>query len=106
MAAQKAFSLSKNNALSELEAERISKDGIIYTYLADKKLGYGYDSRIDVYSALKPLGFDDLKSFHEQNISGKNYNYCVVGSEKTIKITDLEKLGTLVKLDLSTIFGY
>nr|WP_276900057.1 insulinase family protein [Pedobacter kyonggii] len=103
---QKAFSLSKNNALSELEAERISKDGIIYTYLADKKLGYDYDSRIDVYSALKPLGFDDLKSFHEQNISGKNYNYCVVGSEKTIKTTDLEKLGTLVKLDLSTIFGY
>ncbi|KRT14569.1 hypothetical protein ASU31_18665 [Pedobacter ginsenosidimutans] len=50
VAAQKAFSLSKNNALSELEAERISKDGIIYTYLADKKLGYGYDSRIDVYS--------------------------------------------------------
>ncbi|KQN38428.1 peptidase M16 [Pedobacter sp. Leaf41] len=102
----KSFDLSKNNSLNGIETARITKDGIIYSYLADKKLGFDHDSRIDEYAALKPLSFADVKSFHSGNISGKPYNYCVVASEKKINMADLAKYGAVTKLSLEQIFGY
>lgn len=103
---EKTFTLSKDNLLNSIETERITKDQIIYYYLASRKLGFDHDPRIDKYSAAKPLSFSDLKNFHQQNLSGKPFNYCVVGSEKNISIQDLAKLGIIKKLDLKTIFGY
>lgn len=102
----KSFDLSKSNSLNGIETTRITKDGIIYTYLADQKLGFDHDSRIDEYAALKPLTFADVKSFHNGNISGKPYNYCVVASEKKINLADLAKFGAVTKLNLEQIFGY
>lgn len=102
----KSFNLSKSNSLNGIETSRITKDGIIYSYLADKKLGFDHDSRIDDYANLKPLTFADVKSFHQTNLSGKPYSYCIVASEKKIKMTDLAKFGPVTKLDLTQIFGY
>lgn len=102
----KSFDLSKGNALNGIETSRITKDGIILTYLADKKLGFDHDSRSDEYTNLKPLTFGDVKSFHQNNLSGKPYNYCIVASEKKINMADLAKFGPVTKLNLEQIFGY
>ncbi len=102
----KNFNLSKNNALNSLETSRITKDDIIDKYLADKKLGFDNDSRIDEYKALKPLTFEDLKTFHQDEISNKPYNYCIVASDKKINIADLKNYGLVSKLSLEQIFGY
>lgn len=102
----KSYDLSKNNALNGLETARITKDGIIYSYLADKKLGFDHDSRIDEYANLKPLTFADVNAFHKSNLSGKPYDYCIVASEKKINMADLAKLGPVTKLSLEQIFGY
>lgn len=102
----KSFNLSKGNSLNSLESSRITKDGIIVTYLADKKLGFDHDSRMDLYTGLKALTFDDVKAFHQANLSGKPYNYCIVASEKKINAADLEKFGVVSKLTLAQIFGY
>jgi len=102
----KSFALSKSNSLNGLETSRITKDGIISSYLADKKLGFEHDSRIDEYANLKPLTFADVKSFHQNNLSGKPYIYCVLASEKKINTADLEKFGPVTKLSLEQIFGY
>jgi predicted Zn-dependent peptidase len=103
---EKSFDLSKTNTLSGLETSRITKDGIIASYLADKKLGFDHDSRTDDYTNLKPLTFADVKAFHQGNLSGKPYNYCIVASEKKINMADLAKFGPVTKLSLEQIFGY
>jgi len=103
---EKSFDLSKTNSLNGIETSRITKDDIISSYLADKKLGFDHDSRVDEYASLKPLTFSDVKAFHKDNLSAKAYDYCIVGSEKKISMADLQKYGAVTKLSLEQIFGY
>lgn len=102
----KAFDASKYNALNSIETSRITNGDIIGAYFADKKLGFDHDSRIDEYAGLKPLSFADIKTFHENNVANKAYNYCIVASEKNVKMEDMAKFGTVTKLTLEQIFGY
>jgi hypothetical protein len=102
----KSFDGSKSNALNSIQTERITKDAMIYSYFADKKLGLDHDSRIDNYDGLKTLSFTDLKDFHKSHISNKAYNYCIVASEKKVKLEDMQKFGPVTKLTLEQVFGY
>jgi predicted Zn-dependent peptidase len=104
--ADKSFDVSKGNALNAIETNRITKEGIINAYFSDQKLGFDHDSRIDEYIGLKPLTFTDIKAFHEQKVANKTYSYCIVASEKNVKIDDMKKYGTVTKLTLEQIFGY
>ena len=104
--AGKSFDVSKGNALNAIETTRITKGDIIDAYFADQKLGFDHDSRIDEYNGLKPLTFADIKTFHEQKVANKTYNYCIVASEKNVKMEDMQKYGTVTKLTLEQIFGY
>lgn len=102
----KSFNISKANAINNIETTRITKDGIISSYLSDKRLGFDRDSRIAEYMALKQLSFSDIKKFHKDNISSKPYNYCIVASEKNFNQDTFSKYGSLNKLSLRDIFGY
>ncbi|MGY4386362.1 putative Zn-dependent peptidase [Pedobacter sp. UYP24] len=104
--ADKSFDASKHNALNAIATDRITQDGIIMSYLADKKMGIDHDSRIEEFAGLKPLTFEDIKSFHKANVAGKPYNYCIVASEKKVSLQDMQKFGTVTKLSLDQIFGY
>ncbi|MFC4209655.1 insulinase family protein [Pedobacter lithocola] len=102
----KSFDGAKANVLTYLESNRVTKDGIFQYYFADKKLGYDYDSRIDLYSALKPITFTDIKNFHDQKVANKPYTYLIVASDKKVKLEDMQKFGNVTTLTLEQIFGY
>ena len=104
--ADQSFEASRDNSMNAIETSRISKDDIIQSYFADQKLGIDHDSRIDEYNGLKLLTFEDIKAFHDQQVADKPYNYCIVASEKKVKMEDLQKFGTVHKLTLEEIFGY
>jgi len=104
--AEKSFEVSKGNALNAIETSRITKQDIILAYFADKKLGFDHDSRVDEYIGLKPLTFTDIKTFHQEKVANKPYNYCIVASDKNVKMEDMEKFGKVTKLSLEQIFGY
>lgn len=101
-----SFAAAKGNSLNALETSRITRDDIIQAYFSDQRLGIDHDSRIDEYNGLKPLKFEDIKSFHEAHVAGKPYNYCIVASDKRVKMEDLQKFGTVTKLSLEQVFGY
>jgi predicted Zn-dependent peptidase len=102
----KSFDGAKANVLNGLETTRITKDGVLYAYFADKKLGYDHDSRIDLYKELKPINFATIKSFHEQKIANKPYTYLIVASDKKVKLEDMQKFGAVTTLTLEQLFGY
>ncbi|WP_316782568.1 M16 family metallopeptidase [Pedobacter frigiditerrae] len=102
----KSFDNAKSNVINNIETTRITKDGVFFQYFADKKLGYDYDSRMDLYKELKPITFANIKDFHTQKVANKPYTYLVVASDKKVKMEDMQKFGAVTTLTLEQLFGY
>ncbi|RQO29802.1 peptidase M16 [Taibaiella sp. KBW10] len=103
---ENALSNAKLSLAKSLASERITQDGIIFSYLAAKKLGNTTDIRKNVYEQAPKLTFTNLKAFHTKEMSKKPYVYCIVGNESSLKESELAQYGTFKKLTLEEIFGY
>jgi predicted Zn-dependent peptidase len=102
----KGFELAKVSLKKDIETERVTRDGIVFSYLAAKDKGLDYDQRRTEYEALDKLTMDDVKQFHHDQLSGKNYTYCVVANDKKVNMDDLKKVGDVKVLGLDELFGY
>lgn len=102
----KNFNLAKESILSGINTQRITKMNIIWNYLSNQKMGYNYDRRKDVYDTIPELTLDDIKSFNEKYIKGKNKTYLILGRENDMNFDSLNKYGEVTKLTLEEIFGY
>jgi predicted Zn-dependent peptidase len=105
-AAQQNFENARTSLAKDIETERITKDGIIFAYLAAKKLGVTEDRRKAEYEALKGLTLQNLMDYHKTQLSRQPYTYSIVASEQKIKLDDLKKYGELKVLTLPELFGY
>jgi predicted Zn-dependent peptidase len=105
-AEEKNLAITKDNMKKSYQTERITKDGIIYTYLTNKERGIDYDERQKTFEVLDKLTLDDLKKFQDQNIANKPVTYCLVAAEKKVDLESLKKYGEVKKLTLEEIFGY
>jgi predicted Zn-dependent peptidase len=97
---------AKESIRKNIASERITQDDIVFSYLAAQRLGQNSDYRKDIYDKVQSLTFDDIRKFHSEFISGKNYTYCVIASRDRIKMDDLKKIGDVKELSLDEIFGY
>ncbi|BFG70421.1 insulinase family protein [Sediminibacterium sp. KACHI17] len=104
--ATQTFENAKKSLLKDYETERITKDGILFSYLNNEKKGISTDLRKQIYDKATGISFTDLKQLHQSGIANKAYAYCVVASEKSVKQEDLEKYGEVKKLSLTQLFGY
>lgn len=100
------FNLAVAGFKKDLETERIVKAGIVFSYLNGLKKGFNTDVRKDWYETARKITKQDLENLHKNDLSNKPYTYCIVGSDKKIKMSDLEKIGEVQKLSLEEIFGY
>jgi predicted Zn-dependent peptidase len=105
-ASDQNFQLARTSEKKDLETQRFTEDGIVFAYLEAKRLGLDYDQRKEEYTQLDTLTLGDVESFHDQELASKAYTYCVVASEKKIKLDDLKKVGEVKVLSLEEIFGY
>lgn len=103
---EKGVNDAKDNIRKSLETERITQDDILFNYLAAKRKGLDYDARKATFDGIDKLSFADIKNFHDTELKGKPYTYCIVASEKRVSDDDLKKYGELIKPDMKVIFGY
>lgn len=103
---EKALENAREGLRKSLATERITQDGILFSYLSAERMGRDYDIRKSTYEASGKLTFADLKSFHEKEMSKKPYNYCIVANEGKVQEADMSKLGSFRKLSLLELFGY
>lgn len=103
---EKALENAKEGLRKSLATDRITQDGILFSYLSAERMGRDYDIRKNTYDATPKFTFADLKAFHAKELSKKPYTYCIVASQEKLKEADLQKLGAVKKLSLEEIFGY
>ncbi len=98
------FEAAKSSALKKIEAARITKDNLYWSYLDVQDLGLKGDYRKAVYERIKSMTFDDLQTFFDAHIKGKKFNYFVIGNKKDMNIEALQKLGKVEELSLDSMF--
>lgn len=103
---EQLFETAKSGLKKSIASERITQDGIIFSYLRAQKLGNNTDIRKNVYEQAPKLSFTDISSFHDKEMKSKNYTYCLVASQDKVNEADMQKLGEVKKLNLTEIFGY
>lgn len=103
---EQRFELARTGFKKDLETQRITKEGIITSYLQAQQKGWKGDFRKEEYAALANLKLQDIQQMHKEQISGKPYTYCVVASDKKIKLDDLKTIGEVKQLSLEELFGY
>ena len=104
--ADQNFVNSRKSLMKDIETDRITKDGIIMSYLGSTRKGVDHDLRKDNYEKYSNITLKDLYKYHQDVLSKKPYTYCVVASEKRINVDDLKKYGEVKKFSLQELFGY
>ncbi|AEV97187.1 peptidase M16 [Niastella koreensis] len=105
-ASEQRFELARTGFKKDLETERITKEDIIDAYLKAQQKGWKGDFRKDEYAALSTLKLEDVQKMHKEQISNKPFTYCVVASDKKIKLDDLKTIGEVKTVSLEELFGY
>jgi predicted Zn-dependent peptidase len=100
------FNSAKDAALKKIESERITGSQIFWNYETAKNRGLDYDIRKDIYTRIPKMTFDDLRTFFNQQISGKKYTYLILGNRNSTNIKALKTLGQFEELTLEKVFGY
>ncbi|MBQ9254287.1 MAG: insulinase family protein [Bacteroidales bacterium] len=100
------FEIAKQSLISGYRTSRISKMGIINSYLQDKKMERSADWREKEYKAIMNMNINDVINFNKSYIKGKKRNVVVLGNEKEVDMEGLKVFGNLQKLSLEEIFGY
>jgi len=103
---EKGLELAKVSIKKDIETERVTQEGIIFSYLSAKDKGLDYDARRNEYESLDKLTMNELKQFHHDELSGKPYTYCVVANDKKVNMDDLKKVGDVKVVSLEELFGY
>jgi predicted Zn-dependent peptidase len=100
------FELAKSGMKKDFQTERITGDGIIFSYLAARQKGIDFDARKKEYESIDQVSVNDIRQLHDRELSARPYAYCIVGSAKKIDLDDLKKIGEVKNLSLEEIFGY
>ncbi|PUZ20510.1 Predicted Zn-dependent peptidase [Chitinophaga costaii] len=102
----KNLEMSKNAIRQDIETERITEDGIIFSYLSAEKLGLHTDLRKKVYGQIASITMQDLQQLHDTQLAHQPYTYCILASDKKVSMDALKKYGAVKVLTLEELFGY
>lgn len=105
-ASELTFSSAKDNLIQKLNTERITKAGVLTSYLAAGKLGLDHDIRKDLYDKVQTMTIEDIQKFQNDNVKNSKYTILVLGDKNKLDIKTLEKYGAVKYLTLEEIFGY
>jgi len=100
------FNTAKEAIMTKIETERITRDNVFWTNLANMDRGINYDYRKDVYDQVQNANLAEFTAFFNDNISRRNFTYLVLANRDMIDMKVLKKSGEVKELTLEEIFGY
>ncbi len=104
--AKEQFEAARTAGLKKIEAERITKAQVFWTYERLQKRGINHDIRKDTYERLKSFEFEDLQAFFETNVKNNLFDIAIIGNRKDVNFKELSKMGELKELDVDYLFNF
>ena len=92
--------------LQKIASLRIEPKNMLWELDKLKKRGLNSDVRKVIYSALEKAKPHDLAEFHQKNVSGRKYNYLVLGQKKDISFSLLKEYGEVEELGITDIIRF
>ncbi len=104
--AKEQFEAARTAELKKIDAERITKAQVFWTYERLQKRGINHDIRKDTYERLKSFEFEDLQAFFETNVKNNLFDIAIIGNRKDVNFKELSKMGELKELDVDYLFNF
>ncbi|MGN6417485.1 MAG: M16 family metallopeptidase [Pseudobacter sp.] len=98
--------IAREAILQKIANERIMEDAIAFNFLYAQKFGLHTDQRKYIYEKVKTITFEEVNKFYTDHIAGKNYTYCILGSDATYKQSAFLQPAVSRKLTPDQLFGY
>ena len=105
-ASETAFQIAKDAVTKRLASARITKSGVINSYLISQKMGLDISFNELIYKNLEKVTLQDIVNFEKATIANKPYRYVILGDEKELDMKVLEKIGPIKRLTTEEVFGY
>ncbi|MFQ6611175.1 MAG: M16 family metallopeptidase, partial [Fidelibacterota bacterium] len=103
---ESSFQSSKDAVSKKIQSDRVTRASVLFNYLTAKRRGLDHDIRKDVYSKLDQMSIDDVKSFFDNYVKGRNYQIMVIGNVEDLDLATLAGYGEIKYLSLEEVFGY
>ena len=103
---QAAFNIAKEAVISTMRTERVTGEGVFWSYLNDRDMGFTKNTDKEKFKAVQAITLEDVKSTQEKWVKGRNYTYAILGDKNDLDTEFLETLGSVKYLTLEEIFGY
>ncbi len=104
--AEQNFELAKDGIISGIRTNRITKMGILNSYIASERMGEKDDGREELFNNIPKMTLEDVQEFNKNYIKDKPRIYIVLGHKDQVDLKGLEKYGKVETLDLEEVFGY
>jgi predicted Zn-dependent peptidase len=103
---EQLWEVGKRSIKQGIETRRVTKTSILFNYQNALRLGVDHDMRRDIYEAVDNISLADIKKFHQEHMSGKNWSIALIGSKDKLDLEALKPYGKVVELSLKDVFGY
>ena len=103
---ENAFRLAKEGMMARLRTERITKDGVLWSFVNAQDWGLTEDSRIKLYNDVQRMTLQDVVNFQQKWVKGRTYYYGILGNKKELDMDALRRIGPVTELTTEEIFGY
>ncbi len=104
--AEANFANARTAVRSNIAAERVTRENILFAYERARRVGLDYDIRKDIYERAGTMTFADLKDFQRQYVARKPQDVLVIGARKRLNLKELAKYGNVREVSLTELFGY
>ncbi|MCX8112828.1 MAG: insulinase family protein [Bacteroidia bacterium] len=99
--------LARRSLLADLAAERVTHEGVFFSYWDARRFGLNRERRADIWQALPHLSDEDLVKFHDSYLKLKPRLLLLMGDRERLPLSALREKGLQIReLSLEEIFGY
>jgi predicted Zn-dependent peptidase len=101
-----AFNIAKESIITGLRTSRITKSGVLSSWIAAQDNGMDYDNRRLIWEKIPTMTLEDLKAFQQEWVAGRPYTFAILGRSADLDMDYMRSLGPVKQVSQEEIFGY